>query len=51
MRKNKTWQYQKIEFTYGFAVLYLGDRIALTSTEEQADAVIRTHKREMKAQD
>jgi hypothetical protein len=47
MKKN-TWRYQKIEFSYGFAVLFLGERIALVSTEPQADAVIREHKRENK---
>ena len=47
MKKN--WRYQKIEFSYGFAVLYLGERIALTSTEPQADAVIAQHKRENKS--
>ena len=46
MKKNKSWQYQKVEFSYGFAVLYLGERIALVATEDLADAVIRQHKRE-----
>jgi hypothetical protein len=38
-------KWQKIEFSYGFAVLYMGERIALTSTEEQADTLIAAEKR------
>lgn len=44
--KKNAWRYQKIEFSYGFAVLYLGERIALVATEDLADAVIAQHKRE-----
>lgn len=46
MKKNRAWRYRKIEFSYGFAVLFLGERIALCSTEDLADAAIAAHKRE-----
>jgi len=37
--------YEKIEFTYGFAVLYNGKRIALCADEDAADAVIASGKK------
>lgn len=41
-RKGTKTDWQIVEFAYGFAVLYRGQRIALCADEDRAEAIVRS---------